>query len=74
MIRWDQTERARLGASPAVITPPDLRRYARAIFERRLPSLAVFSFREIDPATPLRVVETLGLGTAGPALSHQGAT
>ena len=65
---------AALGASPAVITPPDLRRYARAIFERRLPSLAVFSFREIDPATPLRVVETLGLGTAGPALSHQGAT
>ncbi len=62
-----------LGAPPAVLTAPDLRRYARAIFERRLPSLSVFSFREIDPSTPLRVVETLGMG-AVPALSKQGAT
>ncbi|MFO0592305.1 MAG: flagellar biosynthesis protein FlhA [Polyangiaceae bacterium] len=61
-----------LGASPTVITAPDLRRYARAIFERRIPSLSVFSFREIDPSTPLRVVETLGMG-AVPALSKQGA-
>ena len=61
-----------LGAQPTVITAPDLRRYARAIFERRIPSLSVFSFREIDPSTPLRVVETLGMGAA-PALSKQGA-
>ena len=62
-----------LGASPAVLTAPDLRRYVRAIFERRLPALSVFSFREIDPSTPLRVVDTLGLGGI-PALTQQGAS
>jgi len=62
-----------LGVAPAVLTAPDLRRYVRAIFERRIPTLSVFSFREIDPSTPLCVVDTLGPGTT-PALSQQGAT
>ena len=48
-----------LGATPVVLTTPDLRRYVRAIFERKLPQVSVVSFREIDPLVPLRVAETL---------------
>jgi flagellar biosynthesis protein FlhA len=50
------------GASPLVITAPDLRRYVRAIVERKLPQIAVASFREIEPTAPLRIVERLTLG------------
>ena len=63
---------AALGASPVVITPPDLRRYARAIFERKVPQLSVVSFREVDPSVQLRVVETLQ-PTSQTALQAQGA-
>ena len=63
---------AALGASPVVITPPDLRRYARAIFERKVPQLAVVSFREVDPSVQLRVVETLQ-PVSPTALQAQGA-
>jgi flagellar biosynthesis protein FlhA len=48
-----------IGASPMLICAPDLRRFVRAIFERRLPQLAVVSFREIDPSLPLRVIGKL---------------
>jgi flagellar biosynthesis protein FlhA len=48
-----------LGAPPVLVTTPDLRRYVRAIFERRTPRLAVVSLREIEPQTPIRIVETL---------------
>jgi type III secretory pathway component EscV len=48
-----------IGASPLVIAPPDLRRYVRAIIDRKLPQLSVVSFREIDPNVTLRVVDTL---------------
>ncbi|MEO7109293.1 MAG: flagellar biosynthesis protein FlhA [Polyangiaceae bacterium] len=58
-----------LGATPVVITPPDLRRYARAIFERKVPQLSVVSFREVDPAVQLRVLETLQPFSAAPALN-----
>jgi flagellar biosynthesis protein FlhA len=51
--------RASSSASPCIVTPPDLRRYVRAIFERKLPGVAVASFREVDPSVPLRVVERL---------------
>jgi flagellar biosynthesis protein FlhA len=61
-----------LGATPVVITPPDLRRYARAIFERKVPQLSVVSFREVDPAVQLRVLETLQPFSAVPALADQG--
>jgi flagellar biosynthesis protein FlhA len=47
------------GASPLVVTAPDLRRYVRAIFERKVPQLSVASFREIDPTVPLRIVDRL---------------
>jgi len=47
-------------ATPLLVTPPDLRRYVRAIFEWKLPQLAVASFREIEPSATLRVVERLG--------------
>jgi type III secretory pathway component EscV len=42
------------------VTPPDLRRYVRAIFEWKVPQLAVASFREIEPTATLRVIERLG--------------
>jgi type III secretory pathway component EscV len=47
------------GATPCIVTPPDLRRYVRAIMERKLPNVVVASFREVDPSVPLRVVERL---------------
>jgi flagellar biosynthesis protein FlhA len=53
-----------LGATPVLVTPPDLRRYVRAIFEWKLPQLAVVSFRELEPSAPLRIVERLGAGSA----------
>ncbi|AKU94722.1 Flagellar biosynthesis protein FlhA [Labilithrix luteola] len=46
-------------ASPLIVTAPDLRRYVRAIVERKVPQLAVASFREIEPAIPLRIVDRL---------------
>ncbi len=46
-------------AAPLVVTAPDLRRYVRAIVERKVPQLAVASFREIDPSVPLRIVDRL---------------
>jgi flagellar biosynthesis protein FlhA len=49
------------GAAPLVVTAPELRRYVRAIFERKLPQLSVASFREIDPSMPLRIVERLDM-------------
>lgn len=50
-----------LGQRPLVVTAPDLRRYVRAIVERKAPQLAVASFREIEPAVPLRIVDRLSL-------------
>ncbi|MFM7295783.1 MAG: flagellar biosynthesis protein FlhA [Planctomycetota bacterium] len=47
-------------ATPLLVTPPDLRRYVRAIFEWKVPQLAVASFREIEPTATLRVIERLG--------------
>jgi flagellar biosynthesis protein FlhA len=46
-------------AVPLVVTAPDLRRYVRAIVERKVPQLSVASFREIDPTVPLRIVDRL---------------
>ncbi|MBM4376321.1 MAG: flagellar biosynthesis protein FlhA [Deltaproteobacteria bacterium] len=60
-----------LSAAPIVIAPPDLRRYVRAIFEHKVPQYAVVSFREVEPAVPLRVVESLGRG-ANHALAQGG--
>ena len=55
-----------LGVSPALVVPPDVRRFVRAIFERKLPQLAVVSFRELEPTAGLRVVETLSAAVAAP--------
>ena len=55
-----------LGASPVLIAPPDLRRFARAIFERKVPQLSVLSFREVEPSASLRIVETLALPANSP--------
>jgi flagellar biosynthesis protein FlhA len=50
-----------LGVTPVLIAPPDLRRYARAIFERRVPQLFIASYREIEANAPLRVVESISI-------------
>ncbi|MBI4952594.1 MAG: flagellar biosynthesis protein FlhA [Myxococcales bacterium] len=49
-----------LGAQPLLISPPDLRRYLRAIFEHKVPQMVVASYREIEPAVPLQIVDSLG--------------
>jgi flagellar biosynthesis protein FlhA len=62
-----------LGAPPIVLAPPDLRRYVRAIFERKIPQINVVSFREIEPHVPLHVVEALGLPGPASSFLQQGA-
>ena len=62
-----------LGAPATVLAPPDLRRYVRAIFERKLPQIGVVSFREIEANVPLRVVESLGLPPHTSPILQQGA-
>lgn len=57
-----------IGAQPAIIAPPDLRRFVRAIFDRKIPQLQVVSFREIESTASLRVIETVSLP---PALSSR---
>jgi len=47
------------GRPPVLVTSPDLRRYVRAFAERRVPHLAVLSFREIESSTTIRPVETV---------------
>jgi flagellar biosynthesis protein FlhA len=53
-----------ISAAPLVVTSPDLRRYVRAIFERKLPQISVVSFREIDPAAPIQVLDRLSPNAA----------
>jgi flagellar biosynthesis protein FlhA len=48
-----------ISATPLIVTSPDLRRYVRAVFERKIPQLAVVSFREIDPTAPIQVIDRL---------------
>jgi flagellar biosynthesis protein FlhA len=52
------------GTTPLLVAPPDLRRYARAIFEWKVPQMHVVSFREIEPTVPLRVIDRLGANEA----------
>jgi flagellar biosynthesis protein FlhA len=47
------------GRPAVLVTSPDLRRYVRAFAERRVPHLAVLSFREIESSTTIRPVETV---------------
>jgi flagellar biosynthesis protein FlhA len=56
-----------LGAPPTLIAPPDIRRYVRAVFERKLPQLSVVSFREIEQSVPLKIIETLAMASGGPS-------
>ena len=56
-------------ATPLLVTPPDLRRYVRAIFEWKIPQLTVVSFREIEPTATLRVIDRLG---PSPAMEARG--
>ncbi|HEX3851914.1 MAG TPA: flagellar biosynthesis protein FlhA [Polyangiaceae bacterium] len=52
------------GRPPCVVTSPDVRRYLRAFAERRCPSLAVLSFRELEPDVSIRPFETIALNKA----------
>ena len=52
------------GRPPCVVTSPDVRRYLRAFAERRCPSLAVLSFRELEPDVSIRPFETITLAKA----------
>ncbi len=53
---------AQAGRAACVVVAPDVRRYLRAFAERRCPSLAVLSFRELEPDVSIRPFETVGLG------------
>jgi flagellar biosynthesis protein FlhA len=53
-----------LSATPVVVTSPDIRRYVRALFERRLPQLGVLSFRELDSSVSLHVLDRISSGAA----------
>jgi flagellar biosynthesis protein FlhA len=55
---------AQAGRPACVVVAPDVRRYLRAFAERRCPSLAVLSFRELEPDVSIRPFETVGLGRA----------
>ena len=58
-------KRMTLAGRPAcVVTSPDVRRYLRAFAERRCPSLAVLSFRELEPDVSIRPFETITLNKA----------
>ena len=63
-----------LGATPVLVAPPELRRFVRAIFERKLPQLNVVSFREIDSSVSLRILESLGAAPPqAPAMAQHAA-
>jgi flagellar biosynthesis protein FlhA len=49
------------GRSPCVVTSPDIRRYLRAFAERRCPTLAVLSFREIEADATIRPFASVSL-------------
>jgi flagellar biosynthesis protein FlhA len=57
---------AALSATPLIVTSPDIRRYVRAIFERRLPQVGVLSFREIDSAASINILDRLAPAGALP--------
>jgi flagellar biosynthesis protein FlhA len=55
---------AQAGRPACVVVAPDVRRYLRAFAERRCSSLAVLSFRELEPDVAIRPFETVGLNRA----------
>jgi flagellar biosynthesis protein FlhA len=54
----------RAGRRPCVVVSPDVRRYLRAFAERRTPSLAVLSFRELEPNINIQAFETVSIQDA----------
>ncbi len=55
------TRMERAGLRPCVVVSPDVRRYLRAFAERRTPSLAVLSFRELEPNINIQAFETVSI-------------
>ena len=46
---------------PLLITAPDVRRSVAALVMRHVPGLAVISYREIEPSTPIRTTGVVSL-------------
>lgn len=55
----------RAGKRPCVVVSPDVRRYLRAFAERRVPNLAVLSFRELEPNVNIQAFETVSIQDPG---------
>ncbi len=54
----------RSGRRPCAVVSPDVRRYLRAFAERRVPNLAVLSFRELEPNINIQAFETVSIEDA----------
>jgi flagellar biosynthesis protein FlhA len=52
------------GLRPCAVVSPDVRRYLRAFAERRIPNLAVLSFRELEPNVNIQAFETVSIAGA----------
>ncbi len=61
------TRMSQRGLVPCIVTSPDVRRYLRAFAERRCPSLAVLSFRELEPNVTITPFESVGLSQGSAA-------
>jgi flagellar biosynthesis protein FlhA len=59
------TRMERSGKRPCVVVSPDVRRYLRAFAERRVPNLAVLSFRELEPNVNIQAFETVSIQDPG---------
>ena len=55
------------GHQPCAVVSPDVRRYLRAFAERRVPRLAILSFRELEPTVPVKPFRTIHFGSQGAA-------
>jgi len=55
------------GHVPCLVTSPDIRRYVRAFAERRTPSLAVLSFRELEANANIRPFSSVGFSPSAEA-------
>jgi len=55
------------GHQPCAVVSPDIRRYLRAFAERRVPRLAILSFRELEASIPVRPFRTISFASQGAA-------
>jgi flagellar biosynthesis protein FlhA len=55
------------GLVPCAVVSPDVRRYVRAFAERRCPTLAVLSFRELEANANIRPFQSIGFSSSAAA-------